>query len=168
MWIASCFQMELHGPPMAHLGLQLELLCAALLAIQSSGSHVLWIWGSNSIIYGFNQRVGQGHGKGVGQDPHGYETCKVHLLPQQQGSSSGLPQIHSYRTTAENKIFGSAFIIMVEQYAVTTSTESTTLTMGELKWLDLLWFLFPLPYSQNRSTNLSCSPLCCYHLSDSG
>lgn len=31
------------------------------------------------------------------QDSHGYETCKVHLLPQQQRSWSGLSQTHMHR-----------------------------------------------------------------------
>lgn len=122
----------------------------------------------HSFIYGLKQSVGWGHGKGAGQNSCGYETYKVHFLPQQQSRWSGLPHIHLHRTTVENKIFASVIIIKVEQYSVTLiSTVSIDWPWEKLKRLDLLWLLFLLPYSQNRSTKLSCNPLCCHHLSDS-
>ena len=81
-----------------------------------------------------NTQLNRANGKGTGQDSHGCEPCKVHLLSQQQGSLSGMPQIHSYGTTAKNKTFGSVITIMVDQYVVTQiSTESITLTMGGAK-----------------------------------
>lgn len=118
----------------------------------------------HSFIYGLRQ-----HWTGLcGQDSHGYETCKVHLLPQQHSSWYGLSQTHSYRVTIKNKIFGSVTIITAEQYAVLQFPQSPShWPWEEVKWLDLLWFLFPMTYSQNRSTKLSCSPLCCYSLLES-